>query len=328
MVRTSAICQKPWECHSTSTSCYYCKICNQFHRKWFEIGEGAERERGAYQSELYATAGAGSSRTGAGPTIGRATSRSLLVIKRKVLGFSRGPHAFAGAGCGHCKTRNWDAIAAASVARLDGVSTEAARVTTGPSPRYPLQRHAERAVIACSTQPSTANPSKSDARKALRASNWAPKGLERARGNQLSECVSRWRQPPSTGTSTQTRTAYPGGAFPAPEGVHHLSSRGSTLARSRTDRVKPPSRERPAPDDGVAFIHGTRERSDGRVDGVAATGGRSPSRSRGQRGAERGDACRRRPAPRGRVRPAGAALRRRSRHFIVAPETLAPARSA
>ena len=48
------ICQKPWECHGTSTSCYYCKICNQFHRKWFEIREELERERGAYQSELYA----------------------------------------------------------------------------------------------------------------------------------------------------------------------------------------------------------------------------------------------------------------------------------
>ena len=48
------ICQKPWECHGTSTSCYYCKICNQFHRKWFEIREELERERGAYQTELYA----------------------------------------------------------------------------------------------------------------------------------------------------------------------------------------------------------------------------------------------------------------------------------
>ena len=41
------ICQKPWECHGTSTSCYYCKICNQFHRKWFEIRAS---RAGAYQS--------------------------------------------------------------------------------------------------------------------------------------------------------------------------------------------------------------------------------------------------------------------------------------
>jgi hypothetical protein len=40
------------------------------------------------------------------------------------------------------------------------------------------------------------------------------------------------------GTSTQTRTAYPGGAFPPPKGASSASSRSSTLARSRTDPSK------------------------------------------------------------------------------------------
>ena len=40
------------------------------------------------------------------------------------------------------------------------------------------------------------------------------------------------------GTSTQTRTAYPGGAFPPPKGASSASSRSSTLAKSRTDPSK------------------------------------------------------------------------------------------
>ena len=48
------ICQKPWECHGPSTSCYYCRICNEFHKKWFAIREELEKERGAYQAEVYA----------------------------------------------------------------------------------------------------------------------------------------------------------------------------------------------------------------------------------------------------------------------------------
>merc|ERR1712091_538084 len=47
------ICQKPWICHGTSTSCYYCKICNEFHKLWFAIREEFERERGVYDARKY-----------------------------------------------------------------------------------------------------------------------------------------------------------------------------------------------------------------------------------------------------------------------------------
>ena len=47
------ICQKPWECHGLSTACHYCKICVQFHRKWFEIREEYERDHGIYRADLY-----------------------------------------------------------------------------------------------------------------------------------------------------------------------------------------------------------------------------------------------------------------------------------
>ena len=49
------ICQKPWTCPNLNRShpCFYCAICDTFHRRWFEIREEFEHKHNIWSEDRY-----------------------------------------------------------------------------------------------------------------------------------------------------------------------------------------------------------------------------------------------------------------------------------
>ena len=156
--------------------------------------------------------------------------------------FSRGPHHVRSVGRSHRKQLRrraspYDQVCPRSRRATIRSPLHHGQVTRGTRPSYHFRQTLRPLTPRTATPGRPSGPRTGRRRAGLsrrsmrRAPAW--KSTFRVRLHDGVE-VPRHRR----GTSTQTRTAYPGGAFPPPKGASSASSRSSTLARSRTDPSK------------------------------------------------------------------------------------------